>query len=429
MALPLYQFIVSDDGEGMTAISLVDSPAIESQFIAFNTNDKPKPKYICLKSDEDKYKYVVAGLALIPDKLIYRIDKITQEEYYGYFTSDTIEKIRNKFHKDKNTSEVNLQHDDENFIDAYLVESYLLDSQARVDEVLARGIDEAVLGSWFVAYKIEDKDAFDKALDGTFTGFSVEVMLNRELKLNNNSQNNNKFMDKFNGFLNKFKTLLAELESESVPAADVVLEEVKLTDAMLADGSKMVRYGNVGEAVNYVVVDEAGVETLEIVPEGEYILEDGNTLEVDANGNLVEIKAEEVAVVPVEAEVALADEPAIDEPKAGNDMDKKLSELVPLDKDGEYYISVSVYDGKVNYGSMSTWTSLKLKADAENTKVIELEAEVEKLQAEVVKPIAEPVVLKTQVEEVKKLTKQEMSKMTNLEIQLHKLGINNPMKK
>ena len=424
--LPVYDFVIDGDKLGMTAISLVTKPAIESEFIAFETS-KQKPKYVKLGSE---YKNTVAGLALIPDKLIYRTEEGT-DGYYGMFSCDTIEKIRNKFHKEKNTSEVNLQHDDNNFIDAYLIESYILDTDLRVEEVKAKGIEEACLGAWFVAYKIEDDQAFQDALDGNFTGFSVEVLLNKELKLNNNNKNN-KFMNKFNGFLNKFKSLLSELENETV------LDEVKLTDAALADGSKNLRYTDVGSPVNYVLVDDAGVETLELVPEGSYILETGETLVVGADSNLVEVQAADAVVEPVQAELAISgdttttdmpsDTPVVESdvtaaPAADSDLNKTLAQIFDLTKDGEYYLSISVYEGEVKYGSISSWQTMKL-SEEKLSEIAELKSKVTELEAQIVKPIAEPVTIKAE-----KVEKFNPKGKTNLEIQLHKLGLDNKLGK
>ena len=161
MKLPIYEFLIDDDAEsGVKTISLVSAPAMKSDFLVFD-EQKSKTKYVFVKKDDKEYKGIVAGLALIPNKLIYRIDEETGEEYNGYFSEETIEKIRNKYHKEvMNLKSVNLEHVETDVVEAYLVESYLLDSQVRVEEALGKGIPEAVLGSWFVAFKIEDKEVF-----------------------------------------------------------------------------------------------------------------------------------------------------------------------------------------------------------------------------------------------------------------------------
>ena len=414
--LPVYDFVIDGANLGMTAISLVTKPAIESSFIAFN---EAKPKKYVLSA---AYKKQISGLALIPDKLIYRTEEGT-DGYYGMFSVDTIEAIRNKFHKQKNTDNVNLQHNEEDSIEAYLVESYILDTQERVDECLAKGIEEAVLGAWFVSYKIDDADAFQLALDGDLTGFSIEIFLDKELKLNKNNKNNS-IMSKFNMFIKSIKSLLNDLETETV----------QLTDAMLADGTKTVRYNAVGEPVNYVLVDEAGVETLELVPEGSYLLESGETLNVDANSNLLEVLPVETPVEPAEAleEVPVVPVPdvavvevEVNQPAAivpDSDLNKTLQQLFDLSKDGDYYLSIYVQDGVVEYGSISTWQKMKL-SEEKLSEVETLKAEIEALKVKLQAPIAEPVVPKA--EPVKKFTKAEMAKMTNLEIQLNKLGLQN----
>lgn len=163
--MKIFEFLIGeDDDTGVKTISLVDSPAMQSDFIAFNEVQK-KPVYISLEKKGDEYKGIVAGLSMIPDKLIYRVDPDTNEEYYGYFTQDTIEKIRNKYHKEMQTSNVNLDHDDNAYINAYLIESYILSSEARVEEVKAQGIKEATLGAWYTQFKIEDEEVFEKELD------------------------------------------------------------------------------------------------------------------------------------------------------------------------------------------------------------------------------------------------------------------------
>ena len=161
---------------GVKAMSLVDAPAMESEFIAFS---KEKPQYIELKLAG--YKQVVAGMALIPEKDILR-QTSDGEKYLAYFTKDSIERIRDKFHKEMMTSEVNVDHSQEDFIDAYLIESFIIDSPERLADLTARGIKDPVMGAWFVAYKIEDEQTFKRVLAGELRGFSVEIFVHKMFK-------------------------------------------------------------------------------------------------------------------------------------------------------------------------------------------------------------------------------------------------------
>ena len=71
-----------DEVSGIEAISVVENPAIESDFIALK-NQEFKLATV------DKEKRILMGAALIPNKPIYRQTK--ESEYYIYFSKDTIE--------------------------------------------------------------------------------------------------------------------------------------------------------------------------------------------------------------------------------------------------------------------------------------------------------------------------------------------------
>lgn len=157
----------NDATTGVKTISIVSDPAIESDFVAMSK----ELQFVELAAP---YKQVLAGLALIPDKDIPRTAR-NGEKYVTTFSKEAIERIRNKFHKELMTSNVNVQHDQKQYIRAYLIESFIIDSPERLSDVKAKGIKEATDGAWFVAYKVEDKETFAKALSGELKGFSVEI--------------------------------------------------------------------------------------------------------------------------------------------------------------------------------------------------------------------------------------------------------------
>lgn len=159
----------NDDTTGVKAISIVDDPAIDSNFVTLS-------KEATLVELAGPYKQILAGLALIPDKDIPRRTP-NGEPYVAYFTKEGIERIRNKFHKELMNNKVNVDHKQDKFINAYMVESFIVDSDHRIEDLKAKGIKDAVKGAWFVAYKIEDKEVFAKALAGEFKGFSVEIFI------------------------------------------------------------------------------------------------------------------------------------------------------------------------------------------------------------------------------------------------------------
>ena len=191
-------------------------------------------------------------------------------------------------------SNVNFQHNPEDKAQAHLVECFILRTEEMVNAVKVFGIKDAEIGSAYVAYKFDNQEDYDKAVEAGFTGFSIEIILQRELKLNKNNDDiiNNNFMTKVKKFVDKFKALLNEFETG----------EVKLEEGKIADTDIVLRWGEIGEPVLQVAIAEDGTETLEPAAEGEYVLENANILVVDAMGNLLEIKenTEEPEAIPEE---------------------------------------------------------------------------------------------------------------------------------
>lgn len=402
--------IAEDDDSGMKAMSIVDRPAIESNFLKLAKQEKQA--VIALKDEKGQYKQILAGLALVPNKLIYRVQD--EYEYFVFFNSEDIEVLRNKFHKDKYTDLVNLQHSESN-IKAYLIESYIINSEERLAEVKAQGIEDAIMGSWYVQYKIEDKEVFEQALEKNLNGFSIEVKGNYEydktLALNkNNFKNKNYIMGKFNKLINKFKEVLAQFEEVT---------------ATIADTDTQIIYGEVGEPVHMLVAGEEGTEpTRELMSAGEYILDDGKMIVVDENGNLSDIKENEEA--PAEAindeqlEEPIA-EPEIAEPEITEDI-AIIESILPHEEggeivDGSYVIEVTVDGGVITEGTIDSEIHKELVLAKQ--EIVNLKSEVEQLKKE---PMVKPLRI-NETSKLSKLSKEEIKKMNNLELVKHKLGL------
>ncbi len=168
---------------GVKAISLVDEPAIMSNFEYFN-KAKKIDKFQKFIVDGKEFEGVTHGLVLKPDIDILRYDALG-EPYYGYFTAETIKSIRDKYHREMMTNQFNTDHNGDNMIDAYLIESFIIDSEERLADVKKKGIEDATMGSWYVQAKIDDAEAFQRVVNGELNGFSVEVYLDKILEKNN----------------------------------------------------------------------------------------------------------------------------------------------------------------------------------------------------------------------------------------------------
>jgi hypothetical protein len=444
---PVYKFIVKEEGTntGMVAISLVSEPALKSEWMTFKKTEI-KPQFVALESEEIKNE--ILGAALIPDYPILRKDD-DGKFYYGIFEKETIEVIRNKFMKQsKNLTTVNLNHDSEKSIDAFLNETYIIESEEQLSAVKALGLgDEIVLGTLMMRYKIENDDVYNFAKDN-LNGFSIEILLEKELIeefQKNNLNKNITIMSKINKMVEKFKTAISDFEETS-----------ELEDVTVAESGRVLRYTEIGAPVLEVTVDEEGVETTVPFEEAaELILEDGRTIIIDDNGNLLEIKDadEEVEAVTEEdlnksektesKEEVLSGSTESKEEKTEvlsgsteetteetSDLDKTLKDLIPTDVAGTYQLEVYVDDGKITFGTLYAWTysDLKLSGVTEQFEALKTEkktlnTKVEELQAEIKKPVAAPVF--TQFGENEGLNKKNKKDFSNnLDYTLARLGLN-----
>jgi hypothetical protein len=163
--LPIYRFKVSeeDDETAVTAVALVDNPAIELNWQTFSDSKQ------LFKADAEKR--LISGPLMVADLPIYRRDE--QGEYYGLFTAEDIYNVRNKFFRQENSKSVNMMHDPSQSVEGvYMVESFLIDSKRGIHSPNGYKLTD---GSWFGTYKVDNQDVWENFIkSGEFRGFSVE---------------------------------------------------------------------------------------------------------------------------------------------------------------------------------------------------------------------------------------------------------------
>lgn len=186
------------------AISLVESPAIESDFVALAKEDEEKQQ-VFLESNE---KHMVYGAALIPDKDIYRNNG--EQEFYINFTKESIERMSQDFMKEYRQYEVKTDHDDI-ANEVCVVESWLV-SDSYKDKSNALGINVPE-GAWMIGMKVNNIDTWERIKAGELKGFSVESMISLEEFSKQNNDNMNIETNDM-GFWNKMKEVLAEAFSK-----------------------------------------------------------------------------------------------------------------------------------------------------------------------------------------------------------------------
>jgi len=148
--------------DGIDAISLVKMPAIEENFVALNQHR------IEFKSIDDD-KRIIIGLALVPNKLIYR--RNGDYEYNIVFSKETVKKAAELYFKKLKNNNATLEHQEKtdgvSTIESWIVENPKIDKSALYNL-------NATEGSWVVIMKIDNDEVWKEVKNGTYLGLSVE---------------------------------------------------------------------------------------------------------------------------------------------------------------------------------------------------------------------------------------------------------------
>ena len=160
----IVELILGDDElTGIEAISVVENPAIEEDFIALKSEE-------IKLAEVDKDKRILMGALLVPNKPIYR--RKGEEEYYIYFSKETVEKASQLYLMNGNQSKATLEH--QHTINGLtLVESWLVEDEVH-DKSRKYGLNVPV-GTWMGAVKVNNDEIWNNFVKtGKVKGFSIE---------------------------------------------------------------------------------------------------------------------------------------------------------------------------------------------------------------------------------------------------------------
>lgn len=325
--IPIYEAKVKGtDNTGIFAMSFVELPANESNFVALQ---RQRP----VKLSIDKQKQMLTGVVLIPDQLIYRND-VQLGEYYLKFTAAEIERIALKMMRTGVALTTTTHQHEKPLKGNYLAELWIVKDSKR-DKAVALGLGELPVGTLVASYKIENPAYWrTEVLTGNVKGFSLEGIFNfNSVQMKKNPKTAAQLAKEQAAAKNKgkgipafFRSVAAFLEGESEAAAEGVAEEAKKDETDSGTPYLIFELGEGGE----VWVDEDGFCTLEggeQMPAGEHALADGNVIVVDDSGMLVITQPEADGAEPAEADVAMAKQRAKAFLKSQN---HKASEIAKL---------------------------------------------------------------------------------------------------
>lgn len=265
--LPLYEDTIYDESCGMLRISLVDLPAVDSDFQKFG-----KAVKVVMASEEQR---LILGVVMRANYPIYRVDE-ERGEYYTIFSAETIRTMAEKYLAENRQNRVNLMHCGEEMRGVYMNQMFIKDT---AKGVAPAGFEEIEDGSLFMEFHVEDDEIWNWIKEGILRGFSLEGFFGLE----ETYSDKNMAID-FKKMKRSLAKILAKFTETSTDKGVLTyegdLEVGKDVYLLNADGE---------------IVDAA---------DGEYLAEDGRVIVVEG-GKVADIreKAEEPKEAePVEAE-------------------------------------------------------------------------------------------------------------------------------
>ena len=159
--------LVIDENEelfGIEAISVVENPAIEEDFIALKNQDQIRLAEVSIE------KRLLIGGALIPDRPIYR--KNGDNEFYIFFSKDTVAKASQMFLQAGNQGQATMEHATEKLEGMTVVESWIIEDEVH-DKSRKYGLDMPV-GTWMISIKCTNDEVWAKVKENKIRGFSIE---------------------------------------------------------------------------------------------------------------------------------------------------------------------------------------------------------------------------------------------------------------
>lgn len=294
--IPVYQALVESEGDtGMLRISLVDDPAVQSDFLAFKNGAGRK---VLSYAVQDEEKRLVLGVVMRADFPIYRRDE-DGFEYYIIYKADTIRTMAEKYLAENRQNLVNLMHEDGSDVDGVQMVQYFIKD---TDKGIAPAGFEVADGSLLAEFHVTNDEVWDAIKAGTYKGFSLEGIF--DLRPETDAEAVQSIVDTLEG---KFRTILkhnkmAKLKGLLARLAKAIVNLGNITTdkgVLSWDGDEDLK---AGDAV--YIEDQDGNRTP--AADGDYKTEDGKTIVVE-NGTVSEIRDPEAEVAPAENATAPED--------------------------------------------------------------------------------------------------------------------------
>jgi hypothetical protein len=334
MELPIYELTLEQLEQGIDAIALVEQPAIQRNWMAFN---KDKEYKFATHNEE---KRILAGALIVADYPMYR--NMKGKEFYVKFSAQTIEQLADRLVLKDKLRSFNIEHDSNKTIpDLHIQQFFIIDTEKGINTPL--GMETLPNGSLFAFVKVNNEEIWaDYCKTGLVKGFSIEGNFEIDLALNDHEneeikklkQENMKLKEKWEQFLAKFDETPQSTESVAQAASTAqVFEQATTMEGVIVEWQ-----GELAEGVAVTLEDGTPA------PDGEHTFEDGSVI------SLVDGKV--VAIV-----------------KPMSEQEMKIKEL----EDEKTKLKSEIDSLKAEFEKSKLEIETKFKADLEKQKEINLE--------------------------------------------------------
>ena len=286
--IPVYDALITDEECGMNRISLVDSPAVDANFLAFAKDKHPQMYSV---TDEDKR--IVRGVIMRADYPIYRRD--SKGEYYVIYKADTIRKMAEKYLLESKQNEVNLDHNDEEEVDGVqMVQWFIKDSANGINPA---GFEDIAEGSLFAEFHVVNDEVWASIKDGTYKGFSLEGIF--DMQPEQDKAEVESIVESLDGIFSK---LYKDKKMSKLARFKEALSKIMMECGSITTDKGILYWeseDDLKEGDEVFVEDAEGNRTE--APSGDYTTSDGKIIVV-VDGKVAEIKDAKAEVAPEEPE-------------------------------------------------------------------------------------------------------------------------------
>jgi hypothetical protein len=177
--LDIIELVIDEKSEedGVNAISFVEHPAIEENFVALS---KHKVEFKTLNEE----KRIIVGLALTPNKLIYR--RKGDYEYNITFSKETVRKASELYLKRLKNNNTTLEHE-ELTSGVSVIESWIVQDPS-MDKTALYNLN-AKEGDWAVVMKVDNDQVWQDVKEGKYQGLSIEGIFSDKNKMDSELEN------------------------------------------------------------------------------------------------------------------------------------------------------------------------------------------------------------------------------------------------